>query len=181
MRIACRPVSYAERKSALIYAPPYIGQLAANGPHGTRNSARINPRSAQPNYLICLYCNSFGLADTLYQVIASGHFEHDNARRTGNFLFLRHQLIILNSLQADVLTWQVRVGSANRFTIGHDTSYATIWSLRTVRHLEYQGSSLSCSPWIRTSEPISRYQRITGADVLGHPVTQDCRLTEVRQ
>ena len=62
----------------------------------------------QPNYLVCLYGNSFGLADTLYQVIASGHFEHDNAGRTGNIF--GHQMMILNSLHADVLAWQTRIG-----------------------------------------------------------------------
>jgi hypothetical protein len=32
-------------------------------------------------------------------------------------------------------------------------------------------SSTPFSPWIRTSESILRYRRITGGDVLGHPVT----------
>jgi non-homologous end joining protein Ku len=32
-------------------------------------------------------------------------------------------------------------------------------------------SSTQSSPWIPTSESILRYRRITGGDVLGHPVT----------
>src|SRR6266702_8751420 len=33
-------------------------------------------------------------------------------------------------------------------------------------------SSTPSSPWIPTSEPILRYRRIAGGDVLGHPVTK---------
>src|SRR5271168_1432299 len=35
-------------------------------------------------------------------------------------------------------------------------------------------SSTPFSPWIHSSEPILRYRRITGGDVLGHSVTGQC-------